>query len=232
MADPDIHTVYAAYKAQPTPDTLHAVVKHLEPTIRYSLGAVGAGNDPLVHGKAALFAANAVEQYDPTAGASLPTFVASHLRQLSRTARQSRAPVKIPDRVQLDAFKLKQSRDKFSDEHGREPDMGELADYTGMPIKRLEKINRYQFSIPSESQVGDLEQEGPDFDRESLEYIYHDSDHTDRRILELRTGFGGSTPLEPKDIALKLNLTPTQLARRSMRLTSRINDLRSSLEKI
>lgn len=232
MADLEIAPLYDAYKVDPRPEKLHAVVSALQPTINYALGQVNAFGDPLVSSKATLYAAEAVEKYDPKFGASLPTFVTSHLRQLSRTARQSRSPVRIPERIQLDSFKMSQARTRYADENGREPDMLELADYTGVPMKRLEKINRYQFSIPSEAQVGDTEQEGPDYDREAMEYVYHDADHTDRRILEMKTGFGGHPVMAPKDIAFQLRLTPTQLTRRSIRLTNRINKLRDSLTQI
>jgi DNA-directed RNA polymerase specialized sigma subunit len=232
MADPDIDSLYKAYKATPGPESLSAVVKALHPTINFALGSVGAGQDPLVGAKAHLFTADAVSQYDPTMGASLPTFVTSQLRQLSRTARQSRSPVAIPERIQIDNFKLKQMRDKFQDQHGREPDMLELADVTGIPMKRLEKIQRYQYSIPSEAQVGDLEKEGPDYGKEAMDYVYHDADHTDRRILEMKTGYAGHPQMSPKDIAIKLNLTPTQLTRRSMRMAQKITKLQSSLESI
>jgi hypothetical protein len=221
--------LYEAYRQKPGPDTLHAVVRTLKPTIQYSLGAVGALGDPLLEAKANLHAATAVERYDPAHGAALPTFVASSLRQLARDSRLSRSPVNLPDRVQLDAYTLHRATSAFVDQHGREPDTLELADATGLPVKRITKLRGFQKTVPSESQVGDVGQEGPDWDREALEYAYHDSDHTDRRILEMKTGYGGHPVLSPKETALRLKLTPSQLSRRSARLTARINKIRAAL---
>ena len=234
MAD-DLNTLYGAYQANPTPESLHSVVKALEPTIGYSLASVNASNDPVVRAKASLYAGEAIKKFNPADpdAASLPTFVASHLRQLSRTSRASRSPVSIPERIQLDAYKLDQAKKKFTDRTGREPDMVELADEVKLPIKRIEKIHRYQFSVPSEVSLGgDINEEGPDFDKDAVEYVYHDADYTDRKILEMKTGFGGNPTMIPRDIAIKLNLTPTQLSRRSMRLTDRINKIRDGLTKI
>jgi len=225
---------YSTYKSNPTPETLHAVVKSLAPTINYALGSVNAADDPLVRSKAQIYAAQAIEKYDPehAGGASLATHVGSQLKQLSRTARQSRAPIQIPERAQLDAYRLSEAKKKFMDEHGHEPDMVELSDYTGMPAKRLEKLNRYQYAIPSEEGYGaDIEQEGPDFGKDALEYVYHDSDHTDRRIMDLKLGYGGNQQMEPKVVADKLKLTPSQLSRRSMRLAKRIHEIQDALEK-
>jgi hypothetical protein len=228
----EIEQAYSTYKAEPSPDNLTAVVTKLKPTIGYALAQHGAADDPLVHSKALLYAADAVESYDPKYGASLPTHVSHSLRQLSRAVRQSRAPVRIPERVQLDAFKLHQATQEFIDERGREPDTWELADYAQLPVKRIEKIRTFQMAIPSEEATGDIEKHVPDMDHEALDYIMHDADHTDRRILEMKTGYGGHPVLSPKEIAVALNLTPTQLTRRSMRLTKRINDIRASLEKL
>ncbi len=231
MAD-DIEQLYSAYKVDPTPERMSHVVKALQPTISYALAQHGAGNDPLVRGQAMLFTANAVEKFDPSFGASLPTHVSHQLRQLSRAVRQSRAPVRIPERVQLDSMKLNQAIKSFDDEHGREPDTLELSDYTHLPVTRIEKIRKYQIAIPGEEAMGEMEQQNPDFDKEAVEYVMHDADHTDRRILEMKTGYGGHPVMEPKEIAMVLRLTPTQLSRRSMRLTKRINDIRSSLERV
>lgn len=234
--DPD--ALYTAYKANPSPDTLHSVVKSLAPTINYALAGVGADSDPVVRSKAMVYAANAVEKYDPdhTAGANLATHVSSQLRQLSRTARQSRSPVRIPERVQLESYKMMQSRKDFADQFGRDPSVIELADFTGTPVKRIEKLNKFQVSMPSETgqmeSSGELEQSGPDFDRDATDYVYHDADHTDRRILEMRIGYGGHPVYEPAAIAAHLNLSPSQLSRRSMRLAGKIQELRSALDKV
>ena len=231
--DQHIDHLYQNYKAKPTQENLASVVKGLEPTINYALSSVGSFDDPLVHGKARIYAANAVEKYDPSFGASLPTHVSSQLRQLSRTARQSRSPVKLPERIQLDSYRMNQSIKSFEDTHGREPDTLELADHSGMPVERIAKVRKYQMAVPTEGAVGDAFQESePDFEKEAVDYVYHDCDHTDRRILEMKTGYGGHPVTSPKETAMKLNLTPTQLTRRSMRLTKRINEIQAGLGKL
>ena len=227
----DIDKLYGDYQATPSPENLTKVVTSLKPTIDYHLAQHRSATDPLVRAKAMSFAVDAVKKYDPTRGASLPTFLSSQLRQLSRTVRQSRNPVRIPERIQIDSMKLNQAKTAFADEFGREPDTLELADYTSIPVKRIEKIHKYQWTMPGQSELGEQEYEGPDYGKEALEYVFHDSDHTDRRILEMKLGYGGHPPMAPKDIAVKLNLSPTQLSRRSMRLAQRINKIEGMLNK-
>lgn len=231
MADFDIDQLYSAYTADPSPDNLSKVVKALEPTIQFNLGFMGADKDPFVRAKAMSYAADAVKKFSPTGGAGLPTYLSSQLRQLTRTVRQSRSPVRIPERIQIEAMKLNHSRKEFFDEHGREPDTIELADYTGVPIKRIEKIRKYQVAIPTEEAMGEVEHEGPDFQREALEYVYNGSDHLDRRVLEMKMGYAGHPVMTPQQIGVALNLSPTQLSRRSARLAMRINRITDSLTK-
>ena len=232
MAIEDINTAHELYKAQPSPENLHAVVQTLQPTINYTLAALGAHNDPVIQGKSMLAAADAIETYDPAKGASLPTYVTSQLRQLTRDIRKQRSPINVPERVQLDRYKLEQAKKSFVDKKGRDPDMLELADFTGLPLKRIEKIHTGDMAVGTEGEENQAAQSEPDFEKEALEYVYHDADHTDRRILDMRTGFAGHPEMEPKDVAVVLGLTPSQLSRRSARLALKVQKIHESLMKV
>lgn len=230
--DNSIEDVYGAYTQAPTPDNLGKVVKLLKPTIGYVVASHGGADDPYVHSRAMSLAADAVQSYDPSWGTNLHTHVTNQLKQLSRVIRQSRSPVLIPERAQLDGYQLYRAQQEFVDKHGRDPDVGELADYTGLSPRRIAKIRASQIAVPSEGQVPELEHELPDFDVEAVDYVYNDADHTDRRILEMKTGYGGHPKFTPKEIAAALKLTPTQLTRRSMRLAKQLTELRGNLEKL
>lgn len=221
---------YSIYAADPTPQNKAAVVEHLAPTIHYGLASYGLDGDPLMRTKALSFAADAVEKFDPKHGASLPTFLSHQLRQLGRASRQLRSPVRIPDRVQTDAYGLHKATQAFVDRHGREPDTLELADATGMSVKRIEHVRTYQRPVPSEADLAAVSGEEPDFDREAADYVYHDSDHLDRKIMEGKMGYAGYSPMTPAQLALKLKLTPSQLSRRSARLALRISQIANVLK--
>lgn len=236
MQQPDhTETHYARWKKKPDQASLSAVVKSLSPVIDYAVQAAGGQGDPYVKTMAQVHAAKAVASYDPTVpgAASLHTHVRNQLQGISRTVRKSRSVMQLPERTQLDAFALMKQRRKFEDEHGREPDAGELADYSGFSIKRIEKVMRQTRTAPSEAAFeSDVEKDATDFQPEAVDYIYHDADHVDRRILEHKTGYGGAEILEPAVVALKLGLTPSQLSRRSARLALKINDLENALKTL
>lgn len=220
---------------------LNATVTALKPTLDHVLHSINAGDDPYIQSKARVLTAKAVQSYDPSHGAALPTWVSRQLLPLRRVRRQSQSAVRIPEGIQIDAYSLMRSEQEFFEKHEREPNVGELADFAKMPIRRIEHIRKVFRPVPSESAFssdenpdgfGSIGSGETDFSNEAFEYVYKDADHLDRRILEMKTGFGGSAALNGKEIARRLNLTEPQLSRRSAKLALQINELESALKHL
>lgn len=229
-----LDSAYAAYLTDPHPDRLNDVVEHLTPVINYNLSTINAGSNNLIKNKAKIFAAQAVKKFDPNSGASLPTWVSGQLMQLKRYNREVNQPVKVPERVQLDAYTISRAEKEFYDKHNREPDVEELADYAKMPRKRIEKVRRSFRAMPSQGAIGEgFTQTETDFGAEALDYAYKDADRVDRKIIEMKTGYGGRyEPMQPNKIASMLGLTPSQLTRRSIKLSLRIQEIEKNLQDI
>lgn len=232
----ELNEHYDLWKSDPSPENLSGVVDKLQPTIDHAVAAVGSYDDPLIKNQAKLFAADAIQKFDPAGGAALPTWVSGQLMQLRRFRRQNNAAIRIPERIQLDAYHLAKSEREFQDKHGRDPDLVELSDFVKIPIKKIEKIRRTYRKMPSaaalpeESGVGASE---PDFSGEAIDYVYQDADHLDRKVMEMKMGYGGANdPMVPKDIALKLKLTPSQLTRRSAKIAYRIQQVENNLQSL
>jgi DNA-directed RNA polymerase specialized sigma subunit len=222
---------YDAWKADPTPDNLAKVVDSLQPVMNYQLGSLGVSDDPLIKNKARIVAAQAVRKYDPKL-ATLPTFVSRQLQQLRRFRRQSHQVLKVPERIQMDGWHLAQKEKEFLDKHDREPDLYELADFSKLPVGRIAKIRRLSRATPSEAAIGDTAADDMDFTGEALEYVFRDSDHLDRRILEMKTGYGGHQVMTPAQIAQKLRISTAQVSRRAARLTMKVNQLQQDMQDI
>jgi len=225
---------YAVYLSDPTPDRLNDVVDHLSPVINYSLSSINANADNLIKNKARIFAADAIKKFNPNSGAALPTWVSGQLMQLKRFKRDVNQPVKVPERIQLDAYTLSRAEKEFFDKNDREPDVEELADYAKMPRKRIEKVRRSFRAMPSQGAIGDsFTQSETDFGAEALDYTYKDADRVDRKIIEMKTGYGGRyEPMSPNKIAVMLGLTPSQLTRRSIKLSLKIQEIEKNLQDI
>jgi len=237
---------FDTWKTNPTPQNLTSVVKSLDPAIRQTIQSIGGGSDPYLYSQARVLAAKAVETYDPTYGAGLHTWVNRQLLPLRRIRREKQTAIKIPESVQLDAFHLMRTEEEFKEEYGRDPDLEELSDRSRMPIRRIEKVRQKFVSIVGDSALDpDSQQESaageskggvaaeysvPDHDLEAMDYVYHESDYVDRKILEHKTGYGGAETLSGAQLAEKLRISPAQVTRRSAKLTYKVNQYRKLLE--
>ena len=212
-----VDDAYNIYTNEPTPQNLSAVVKSLKPTIDYQLASLGSSTDPVMRNKALTYTAQAIKKFDPGMS-SLPTYISSQLRRLSRDRRASLSPIKVPERIQLEAYDLFKKEQDFIDTNGREPDLGELSDYSGIDIKKINQLRSAMMPVSTEETFGEQsENSKPDYLSEATDYVYGESDHIDRKILELKTGYGNSKGnLKAIDIANKLKISPSQVSRRSL----------------
>ena len=224
---------YENYKMEPSAQNLGAVVESLTPTIDYGLRSVNSHDDPHMRNMARVYTARAVERYNPDSGASLNTWVSNQLQQLRRLRRNTQQVLKVPERHQIEGYKLSVAEREFEDEHGRDPDSIELADYTGVPISRIKKIRETsrRVGIDSDGYESPAQSE-TDFMQESMEYVHGESDHLDRMILEHRLGFGGKEILEGEALGAKLGLEPYQLSRRASRITKKLLDMERDLKQV
>jgi DNA-directed RNA polymerase sigma subunit (sigma70/sigma32) len=225
---------YTRWAQSRTPEDLNLVVKTLEPKIAYSLHRYGLGNDQLANSKARVYTAKAIKSFSPESGNSLATWVDRNLQQLTRFKRTRSTAIHVPERVQLDNYAISRAAVDFEEEHGREPELDELADAAGMKVSRLHQV-RSGFK----KMTGEAAFEGnlagnvtPDFLSEAMGIVWDEAEKKDRRILELKTGFGGKNePMTPKDVALQLGISPVELSRRSARLGAKLDELLEQLDK-
>lgn len=231
-------SAYDTWKENPTADNLYAVTKELKPTIDSVIASMGASGNPQIAAKARVIAAKAVRSYDPAQQVGLPTWVSSQLRQLTRDVRKSNSVLHVPDRVFLDGYAIYKAEAEFEDENGREPTLEELADASHLSVKRIKSVRNKMRKVGTENpDVGENDSPQaavhmPNYTQEALDYVYGDSDRTDKLILEYLTGYGGKGVFTPKEVMQKLKLTPVQLTRRKIRLAERIKSISNDLESL
>jgi hypothetical protein len=219
----------AAYKEwwlDKTPSKLNSVVKALDNTISYKMVSMGVSDNPQMKHQARLYVADAVKKYDPASGASLHTWAQSHLQSMHRFKRENQGPVKIPDRAALDAWSIEKANRELTDELGYEPDVRQLADKSNISVKRIAAVRKATRPVAAASQMYD---DGAgsmtDYMGEALEYVYGDADQVDRKIIEMTTGYGGCDIMQKNHIAAKLNISPSQVTRRSERIGRQLQSM-------
>lgn len=227
---PEADPVYEAWRVDPTPDNLGRVVRSLDNTIGYKLSSMGVANNPQMKHQARLYAADAVKSFDPASGTTLRTWTQSQLQSLQRFKRENQGPVKIPDRAAIDAWSIERSRRELEDELGYEPDVKQLADRSGLSVKRLAAVHKITRPVASADQMYDDGGSLPDYLGEALEYVYDGADRIDRKIIEMTTGYGGTSIMSKKDIAAKLGVSASQVTRRSDRIGRQLQEMDQQLE--
>lgn len=232
--EPDTpEAAFEMWKIDPTPERLNKVVKKLEPAINYKLSSIGASGDPRMKHQARIFAASAIPKYDPMSGNKLSSFVQSHLQSMNRYRRENSGPVKVPERAQMDAWHLEKVRRNWIDEHGQEPDMTQLSDSSYLSKNRIRDVFKTTRPVVSEDQMAGQDNfSASDFSEEALEYTHMESDHIDRRIIELTTGFNGGLPINKSVAALKLGISPSQVTRRSEKIAKRLLEMEQNLKEV
>ena len=234
MAAPEWEPAYTQWQTTQSADDLHSTVQALAPVLHRAVTSIGAADDPAIMSKAKLLAAQSIKAYSPEHGATLPTWVAHSLTPLRRYKRLSGQTLQVPERLQLDAYKVTTARQRFIDEHDREPDQLELSDATQMSLRRLRDIQRSQFSMPGENAMeggaSQMMQSRTDHTDEAMSYVYQDADYVDRAIMEGRMGYNGARVTATPELLKRTKLSPFQLSRRAASLAMRIQRIQSHLE--
>lgn len=224
---------YDRWVEDPSQENLLGVVDSLKPTIDYSLSQVGGVNDPYMRAKARKLTAEAIHTYQP-GQSSLPTWTTQQLMQLKRISRQSSPATRIPEKAQLDNLAIAAAEAEFLDKHDRHPNLEELSDEVQLSIKRIRDVRKMARAVPSEAalQGATINPQEPDHYDEALDYVYHDLDSTDKKLLEMKTGYGGKyEPMTPAEISAELGIDPSNITRRSARIAMRINEVERGLQK-
>lgn len=229
MTPEELHTVW---QQDPSTDNLNNVLKSVNKVVDFAVGGVPNSGAHTKH-QARLYAAEAIQSYDPAAGVKLSTHVQHGMQKLKRYQRTSGGPVKVADRTALDAYAIEKAKTEFMDQHGREPDMKELADKTMMPITRIGKVRRLARPVVASGALGEVAQHEPDYLGEALEYVYDGADHIDRRLIEMSTGLGGTDVMADNiAIAQALNISPSQVTRRNARIRLQVQEMEKDLEDV
>lgn len=218
--EPDFSQDFDAWKRNPTPASTGGILRRLNPTIDRAISAHVGQSNPLLKSQARKMTIQALGSYDPSK-AGLKTHIMNQLQGLRRVARQQSQVIRIPERVTLDQGRLVEAENVLRDMYGRDPSAMELADHTGLSLKRIKHVRSFKPAIAEGTLEGYAEQsdepgggfspavlsrqQGPD---PWLEFIYYDLDPINKKIMEWTLGLHGTKPLSNQRIAAKLGVSP------------------------
>lgn len=202
---------------------------NIGPKIDYHLSRYGLSDDPLAKSKAKVLASKALKSYDPNSGASFDTWLDRSMQPLSRFKRERSFAIQMPERAVLDSYSVRMAELEFQERNGRLPEMDELAEEAKISMKKLASLRKTVRPQVSEAAVGDAGIAGDVADDqldEALSSVWHESDALDRKIIEMKTGFGGRhQPMAAVEVATQLGLTPVQVSRRAARISAKLDQI-------
>jgi len=228
---PDPTQLYKQWKASPNPGTLTPLVSSLRPTIDSALRTYGYADDPNMRTTAQLHVIKALPRYDPKR-AKLNTFVFNELKRIQRFGPKQQHAIPIPEQAALDLRSLQRIEHDLVHELGREPTPPELADKSGLSVRRINSIRR-RYAIPTvteqafESDIGVRDvpaTRGNESERLWLDALYAELDPIDKKILDWSLGMHGQPRISKTQMATKLGISIPAITQRARRLSARVSE--------
>lgn len=232
----DLDKMHAKWVQTQNPELLRNMVDQMNKPIDNAMTSYVGAPSPIMRARARKIAADAVKSYDPKSGASLKNWVAVNLQGLRRYANTT-GPIQVPERIRLDNSRIYQVTQEFSNEHGRPPSDDEVADLTGLPIKRINYVRKMSMPIVAEgkflsgsdSDEDDVYMPGvakTDYRNIWAEYVYHDLDPVNKQIYDMRVGRGQfkGAPLPVHEISRRLNISSAAVSQRSNKIADKLGE--------
>lgn len=232
--EPDYEQEYNAWKEKPNPQTTGRLLRKVQPAIDKGIHAhVGKQVSPVLRSSARKVALQAIRSYNPQQ-AKLGTHIINHMKGLRRIGRQQQQILRTPERVSLDQSFLAAAEAELGDRLGRSPSVTELADHTGLSVRRITKVRSYQQPV-YEGSLLSMQQQGEDagflpaVEHSSMDVVtravYDDLDPINQQIMDWSLGLHGRKPLSNQEIAAKLKLTPGAVSQRKAIIQARLDEM-------
>ncbi len=215
---------YTTWKSDPSEENYKNLMDKLTPIVNSGLTSFGSPNLKI---RSRILVDKALRSYDPSQGASLNTHVYNNLKGLQRYKAKRSAATHTPERVRLDKFHINKFETDYHNVHKVIPSDQTIADHLMLSRARIAKARSGSGESPELfSDKGDQITEGKSRSAYDIwmDYVHHDLDDVNKKVLEWTTGYGGSDVLKKSEIAKRLGISGPAVS-------SRINTIQKKLEE-
>jgi DNA-directed RNA polymerase specialized sigma subunit len=232
----DFQSVFDTWQNTQTPATNTKILSTVQPVIETALSSyVGQNPTPAIRARAKLMALKALNTFDPKAG-NVRTHLLSQMQSLRRLNAQEQNIIAIPEQVGLDYQKLNEAENDLRDRLSRDPSDDEIADATGLSVRRIKKIRAFNQPIAEGATIietgddyadaGGVASQIPGQTNTQdawLDFVYGDLSPTDKLIMDMTLGRNGRRKTSTQDIAKRLNISPGAVSQRAAKIQNMLN---------
>lgn len=190
----DPHALFVQWQQQGDQSAREELVQRFMPLVRSLARRYGRSSEPFedLIQVASLGLLKAIDRFDPERGHPFPSFaVPTILGEMRRYFRDSGWAVHLPRGTQERALMVRDAQDRFANEHGRAPTVGQLAEYleldTEEVVDALQAIQAYEtlsLDAPPPGTEDELTSYGDAMGREDERYELVELDATVSAVLE------------------------------------------------
>jgi len=220
---------YLHWQEDQSPQNLAEVLQTLNPTINSEIQRY-PGPAPLLRTEAKKLTVKAIRSYDPAAKTKLRSWVTTQLQPLSRYGHEVDRPVHASEVAIRQAAEIDSVRRRLADELDDNPTDDQIADATGISVRRLRQVRARVPAVLSEEAM--VSEEGGERVEPAVQapgtepaletarqMVYASLDPRDKAIFEMKTGYAGKQVLDNMTIAKRLGVSPAFVSQRSAKIT-------------
>lgn len=229
--DQDLATFLEWQKDQ-SPAASYAMIQKLMPYISHSIIASGGDpENPALKAKACMMALQYMKRYNPE-HSTVQNYIYGQLRGLNRVIGNDNNIIQIPESVVLARKQIDEAENELFDQLGYYPSTAEIANYTGMPVKKIAKLRSIAPAV-SEGTVNALENvEGmhtkmlgsTSGDDAWNEYVYDTLSDRQKSVMERLYGMHGYKPQSPENIAKELKISRAAVSQHKKAIDKLLDD--------
>lgn len=230
--DPELE-LYYAWKKDPTPSNAYALTKAVNSYMDNIISATGGDpKNPVLKSKANMMFMSYLPKFDPNRS-NLKNFIYSHMRGLNRVVGTDNNIIQIPESVVLDRIKLNAAEIDLKDSLGRTPSMNELANATGIPMKRIKKVMQSQLGLSEGKAIASAEGAfnasgnivGHDAAKSAWDdYVYDTLPDRQKAIMERLYGMYGRKIQSPEEISKELGISRAAVSQHKKKIEQALAD--------
>lgn len=231
----DFVNTHKLWQQNQTPAMNTKLLSTIQPTIDTAVSSyVGQNPSPAIKTRAKLMALKAMQNFDPARG-NVRTHLLSQMQSLRRLAAQEQNIIAVPEQVGLDYQHLSEAERELQDRLSRDPSDDEIADSTGLSVRRINKIRAFHKPVAEGSTIIENEDDYSDGGVASkipgqtnaqdawIDFVYGDLTPTNKLIMDMSLGRNGKRKASVQDIARKLNITPGAVSQRAAKIQAMLN---------